>query len=118
MLPDYIDPDAWAGFVAMRRAMKAHPWTPRAELLILRNLAEMHTKGHDVNAALDQSTLCGWRGVWPAKGWSVPSAHETPERYAKRVAAEAAADRARMAAPSPEVRERLAKLAGKLRRVA
>ena len=110
MIPDYIDPEAWAGFVAMRKAIKRHPWTPRAELLILRDLAEIHAKGHDVNAALDQSTLCGWRGVWPAKDRCIERAPETAQQYAKRQREEAAAERSRAAPMPAEVRAKLAQI--------
>jgi hypothetical protein len=65
-LPDYIDPEAWAAFVQMRREIKK-PLTQRAAMMILRDLEEIRAKGHNPNDALDQSTLCCWRGVWPMK---------------------------------------------------
>ena len=67
-LPAYIDPEAWSGFVEMRRAMpKTKPFTDRAAKLILYELQRIKDAGHDPNAALDQSTLRGWADVWPAK---------------------------------------------------
>jgi hypothetical protein len=67
-LPAYIDPDAWAGFVEMRRAMpKSRPFTTRAAMLVLYELQRIKDAGHCPNAALDQSTLKGWADVWPAK---------------------------------------------------
>ena len=67
-LPAYIDPAAWEGFCSMRKSMgKSKPFTERAQMLILKRLAEIHAAGHDVNAALDQSTVHAWAGVWPAK---------------------------------------------------
>jgi hypothetical protein len=65
-LPAYIDSEAWAGFAEMRRKIRA-PLTDRASMLILRDLQKIKDAGHCPNAALDQSTMNGWRGVWPAK---------------------------------------------------
>lgn len=67
-LPAYIDAEAWAGFVEMRRSMpKSRPFTQRAAVLILKELQRIKDAGHDPNEALDQSTLRGWADVWPAK---------------------------------------------------
>lgn len=64
-LPAYIDPEAWAGFVEMRKAMpKSKPFTTRAATLILYELQRIKDAGHDPNAALDQSTLRGWADVY------------------------------------------------------
>lgn len=46
-LPAYINPDAWAGFVEMRRAMpKTRPFTTRAAVLILKELQRIKDAGH------------------------------------------------------------------------
>lgn len=67
-LPAYVDPEAWAGFVEMRRAMpKSKPFTSRAATLILCELQRIKTAGHCPNAALDQSTLHGWADVYVPK---------------------------------------------------
>ena len=67
-LPDYIDPQAWADFVAMRRKKGSRaPWTEGAERLTLRKLAEMHEQGFDATASLEQSVMHGWAGVFPVK---------------------------------------------------
>jgi hypothetical protein len=67
-LPAYIDPEAWAGFVEMRRAMpKSRPFTLRAATLILKELQRIKDAGHCPNAALDQSTLNGWTDVYQPK---------------------------------------------------
>ena len=67
-LPAYIDPEAWAGFVEMRRAMpKSKPFTHRAAVLILKELQKLRDAGHDANAALDQSTMRGWADVYVPK---------------------------------------------------
>ena len=75
-LPAYIDPEAWVGFVEMRRAMpKTKPFTDRAAKLILYELQRIKDAGHDPNAALDQSTLRGWADVWPAKAKDIVKAN-------------------------------------------
>jgi hypothetical protein len=67
-LPPYIDPEAWAGFVAMRKSMpKSKPFTDRAAMLILKRLMAFKAAGHDPNASLDQSTMMGWAGVFEPK---------------------------------------------------
>lgn len=71
-LPDWIDPEAWQGFCEMRRAMKKIPFTDRAQKMILKSLYDLKQAGHDPNAALDQSTLMGWRDVWPPKEKDIP----------------------------------------------
>lgn len=67
-LPEYIDPEAFQGFVDMRRAKgKRAPFTERAKTLVLNKLAEFHKQGLDVNACLDQATEAGWSSVYPIK---------------------------------------------------
>ena len=67
-LPAYINPEAWAGFLEMRRAMpKTRPFTARAAALILYELQRIKDAGHCPNAALDQSTLNGWCDVYAPK---------------------------------------------------
>lgn len=67
-LPAYIDPEAWTGFVEMRRSMpKSKPFTHRAAVLILKELQKIKDGGGDPNEALDQSTVHGWASVYPVK---------------------------------------------------
>lgn len=108
-LPAYIDPEAWAGYVEMRRVIKK-PLTKRAAVGLLRDLQELKDKGHDPNASLDQSTFCCWRGVFVPKPRHIEAAPETAEQYTQRQRAEAAAARARAAPMPDEVREKLRKL--------
>lgn len=70
LIPPYIDPLAWAGFVDMRKKMK---WvlTDRAVEIILRKLQEIAARGGDPNAALDQSVERCYRGVFEARTESV-----------------------------------------------
>jgi len=65
-VPDWIDAEAWAGFVAMR-IKERHPLTPRAASLILKRLDEFRQAGHNPNKILDASTAEGWRNVYPPK---------------------------------------------------
>jgi hypothetical protein len=72
-IPDYIDPEAWYGFVDMRKRMgKSAPWTELAEKLALRNLEEFYRQGYDVNAILEYTILGGYRGLFVN--------HNTPRR--------------------------------------
>lgn len=72
-LPDWVDAEAWAGFVEMRAKSK-HPLnTDRARKGIVADLADLRTKGQDPNRCLDQSTKRGWRGVFAVKE-DVPAA--------------------------------------------
>lgn len=65
-LPDWIDLDAWEGFVQMRKQIKK-PLTERAKKLALRELDELRKQGQDPNAVLDQSTMHSWAGLFPLR---------------------------------------------------
>jgi hypothetical protein len=71
-LPEWIDREAWDGFVEMRKRQEKLSrgkivWTARAEKLILRDLYAAKAAGHDANQLLDQSVREGWRGVFQGK---------------------------------------------------
>lgn len=66
-LPDWVPPDAWAGFVDSRRQLKK-PLTPHAATLIVAKLKALSLAGHPPGAVLDQSTMNGWQGVFKLKG--------------------------------------------------
>lgn len=67
-LPPWIDPEAWAGFVEMRKAKgKRYPFTERAAKLIIKELDRLRSMGHPPNEVLNQSTMNGWSGVFPLK---------------------------------------------------
>jgi hypothetical protein len=103
-IPDWIDSDAWCGFVAMRKSIKK-PLTERAQKLIIGELLKLKTKGHDPNQSLDQSTLNSWLDVYPVKQKQI----ENLIRVEPIPVAE------KWSEPSPEV---LAKLRGVIKRVA
>lgn len=93
-LPDYIDPEAFQGFIDMRKAKgRRAPFTDRARTLVLNKLAEFHKQGLDVNACLDQATESGWSSVYPIKasvqanpavGVPVPVKNAALDAHAKR----------------------------------
>lgn len=63
-LPDWVDPEAWAGWVEMRKKIKA-PLTKRAVTLNLNKLEKLRDDGENPTAVLDQSTERAWRGLFP-----------------------------------------------------
>jgi hypothetical protein len=65
-LPDWIDPEAWAGYVEMRKRIKK-PMTERAAKLVVESLGRLKQAGNDPSAVLDQSTQNSWQGVFPIK---------------------------------------------------
>jgi hypothetical protein len=65
MLPEYIDAEAWDGFVEMRKLMgNRAPFTKMAEKLTLRKLEDFYRQGYDVNHILETSIEKGYRGVF------------------------------------------------------
>ena len=85
-LPEWIDPEAWAEFCEMRRAMKKIPFTDRAQKMILKSLYDLKQAGHDPNAALDQSTLMGWRDVFPPRAKEIPVIRSQVDETARYLA--------------------------------
>src|SRR6185369_17667726 len=77
-IPSWIDVEAWNGYVDMRRAMKK-PMTARAETLVLKTLYQLKERGHDPNAALDQSVVHNWIDVYEPK--EKPIANLVRETY-------------------------------------
>lgn len=68
VLPDWLPAEAWAAFVEMRKTIKA-PLTADAAKMVLSKLERMRAGGVDAVAALNESTMNSWRGVfWPKKG--------------------------------------------------
>lgn len=109
-LPAYIDPEAWAGFVEMRKKIKA-PLTQRAAVLTLLDLQKIKDAGHCPNEALDQSTQMDWRGVWPKKDKDIQRAATVGTGELQRYEAEA------RRGPTAEEAERLRSLQKRLRSV-
>lgn len=109
-LPAYIDKDAWAGFVDMRKAIKK-PLTHRAAVLVLYELQRIKDAGHDANAALDQSTNHCWADVYVPKVKQIERAAMPATDRIKRELDEIDA---RATKPPAELRETI----NRLRRVA
>jgi uncharacterized protein YdaU (DUF1376 family) len=65
-LPAWVPEDAWVGWLEMRKKRKAPP-TERALTLAVQKLEELRNQGHDPAKVLDQSTTCGWTGLFPLK---------------------------------------------------
>lgn len=58
--------EAWQGFLEMRRGLKAEMKTPRARLLTLGRLHRMGEGDPErIAELLDQSTMNGWKGIFP-----------------------------------------------------
>lgn len=63
-LPSWVPSEAWAGYVEMRKKSR-HPLSDRAKDLAIALLASLKDQGNDPGAVLDQSTMNGWRGLFP-----------------------------------------------------
>lgn len=72
-LPDWLPKDAWDAWLEVRKKNRA-PNTDRALRLAIAELARLKASGHDARAVLEQSTLRGWRGVFPVKQDTVQQA--------------------------------------------
>jgi hypothetical protein len=66
-LPNWIPPDAWAGYVEMRVSIKKPLKTERAINLAINTLERLQAEGNDPGAVLDQSTLNGWQGLFAVR---------------------------------------------------
>jgi hypothetical protein len=65
-LPDWLPPEAWAAFVAMRQKNRK-PLTDAAIGLLMKKLDGFRQAGLSVEDALNQSTIAGWQGVFEPK---------------------------------------------------
>ncbi len=66
-LPEWMPKEVWAEFVEQRRKMKA-PMTDIAQKRAVKKLEAMRAEGQDIEAVIDQSIVCGWKGLFPVKG--------------------------------------------------
>ena len=90
ILPDWIDKEAWDGWVEKRKQMK-NPITERAARIAINKLEQMRDEGYDPNEALTEAEFRGWRGLFPVgepkrKEWKPGSAHlsaDDREHYRK-----------------------------------
>jgi hypothetical protein len=66
VLPNWIPVDAWQGYLEMRKKKNKVP-TDRARDLVIKELDKLRAEGHDLEAALDNSTKNGWTDVYAPK---------------------------------------------------
>jgi hypothetical protein len=66
VLPSWLPSEAWKAFLEMRRQKKT-PNQPRALNMLINELTRLKSLGFDPAAVLDQSTLKGWKSVYPLK---------------------------------------------------
>lgn len=66
-LPDFIDPEIWTKWVALRKEIKKPLTKTQAEAQV-KKLTVWHNEGFDVNSILQDSTANGWQGLFKPKG--------------------------------------------------
>ena len=64
--PDWISPENWKGFEAMRDKLKK-PMTDRARQMIVDELKKLQQAGEDPELCLAQSERNSWQDVYPLK---------------------------------------------------
>jgi hypothetical protein len=101
-LPEWVPSEPWAAWIEVRKEKKA-PNTERALKMAVNELAKLRADGHSPAAVLNQSTINGWRGIFPLhKGPdSMPTGTPTKAKSGYAEAAErqrAAREQARKAA--------------------
>lgn len=107
MLPDWVDPEAWAEFVAMRKKIK-RPLTDYAMKLAIKKLAELKEEGYDPKEVLEQSIMCCWLGLFPTKQPKNRSSLDTAEAWL--IFRQAIRDQKQPA--DPKIKEAVTKLGG------
>ncbi len=65
--PDWVKPEVWQDFEAMRIRVRK-PMTDRARELVVIELEKLRKLGHEPNAVLDQSVRNSWQDVYQLKG--------------------------------------------------
>lgn len=86
-LPDWIPPEPWHGYLAMRKTLRK-PMSAGAVDLAIRELDKLRRQGHDPALVLEQSTLHSWPGLYPLKnGHAKANKQEALEERNRQVAA-------------------------------
>ena len=75
VLPDGVSAEQWASFIEMRRRIGA-ALTETAKSLVLGKLARLADDGQPPGEILDQSTMNGWRGIFPLKDQDLGNRHD------------------------------------------
>jgi len=75
VLPDWIPPDTWAAYMALRERKKAAKTTYALNLIVseLKRIKRIHN--HDPVAVLNKSIKCGWIDVYPLKDYGGANAN-------------------------------------------
>lgn len=76
-IPDWVNRDAWEGYIEMRKRIK-HPLTERGMRIAIRKLEVIRQEGYDPNASLDESTFKSWLGVFPQGERKYPERAQQP----------------------------------------
>jgi len=99
-LPAWVDQEAFADYMAMRKRIKK-PLTPRRLRQFMARLQELHEAGHDVNQSLDEATDHQWLDLYEPKDKSItrkPSAQvDSTQAYLRQQA-----EHASKASPMPD----------------
>lgn len=83
-LPAWLPESVWGSYLDHRKAMKS-PMTPRAQELTIRKIVEIRDSGHDPVAAIEQTIINGWKGVFPPR--DPPNQRAAPTRDQSRAIA-------------------------------
>lgn len=89
-LPEWVPAEPWAGWLEVRRKLRA-PNTARALELAIRELDKLRALGQSPREVLEQSTARGWRGLFPIKSPQPGSQQHDHDPFARR-RGESAAD--------------------------
>ena len=103
-VPEWIDEDAWAEFVDMRKAIKK-PLTQRAMERAMKRLQALKDAGHDPNASLVQSADHYWMDLYAPRDMPIEKVRRAEDSRAYL----AERNRGTVVCP-PEILERLRKV--------
>jgi uncharacterized protein YdaU (DUF1376 family) len=71
-LPEWLPASEWDDFLAHRKAMKA-AMTPEAQRRAIAQLERLRADGHEPLDVLNQSIVCGWKGLFPVENHGAPN---------------------------------------------
>jgi hypothetical protein len=80
-LPEWLPIEQWNGFIQMRKQMPKVPFGERAQKLAISELEKLRAQGQDPGAVLDQSTMKGWRGLFPISNGNGAHHGNKPETF-------------------------------------
>lgn len=83
ILPEWIDKDAWEGFLEVRKSKKAAS-TQYALSLIIKDLEKFKISGEDPNEILKRSIMNSWKGVFSLKGGQSGAYKQDPRQLTPR----------------------------------